>query len=254
MNKQPVYYMQTDARWKNENYSAPGEKRTIGSSGCGPTCAAMLIATLKDKTVTPLTTAKWSMANGYKALNQGTYYSYFRPQFAAHGIGCLQLNSGNIYGHPGHATHDRAMDLLKDGHYLIACMGKGTWTSSGHFVVVWWADNVIHILDPANSNVYRLNGNPETFRAQVKYYWIIDAREHNKEDDEMDQGKFNQFMAEYLAGRNSKPVGGWAADAWNKAVSLGVFDGTAPRGFITREQVAVVLDRLGMLDKPKHTS
>ena len=66
MNR-PVRYLQTDPRWKNYNYSAKGEKKTIGTSGCGPACAAMVIATLKDKNVTPVTTAGWSMAHGYKA-------------------------------------------------------------------------------------------------------------------------------------------------------------------------------------------
>ena len=69
---QPIYYMQTDSRWKNHNYSASGEKKTIGSSGCGVACSAMVIATLKDKNVNPTHTANWSMAHGYKALNQGT--------------------------------------------------------------------------------------------------------------------------------------------------------------------------------------
>ena len=45
----PVSYLQTDARWKTHNYSAKGESKTIGSSGCGITAAAMVIATLKGK-------------------------------------------------------------------------------------------------------------------------------------------------------------------------------------------------------------
>ena len=32
----------------------------VGSAGCGPSCAAMVIATLKDKSVTPETTCAWS--------------------------------------------------------------------------------------------------------------------------------------------------------------------------------------------------
>lgn len=39
----------------------------------------------------------------------------------------------------------------------------------------------------------------------------------------------------------------WAADAWKKATALGVFDGTKPQDPITREQVAVVLTRLGII-------
>ena len=39
----------------------------------------------------------------------------------------------------------------------------------------------------------------------------------------------------------------WAASSWAKAVSLGVVDGTSPQGNVTREQLAVILDRLGLL-------
>ena len=36
MNQQPVSYLQTDPRWSAKDYSARGEKTTIGASGCGP--------------------------------------------------------------------------------------------------------------------------------------------------------------------------------------------------------------------------
>ena len=39
----------------------------------------------------------------------------------------------------------------------------------------------------------------------------------------------------------------WAKEAWEKAVALGIFDGTNPQGNLTREQAAVILDRLGQL-------
>ena len=39
----------------------------------------------------------------------------------------------------------------------------------------------------------------------------------------------------------------WAAEAWQKAVSLGILDGSDPQGPCTREMLAVVLDRLGLL-------
>lgn len=171
MNKQPVSYLQTDSRWKNEPYRAPGELSTVGSAGCGPSCAAMVIATLADKSVTPKTCCDWSVSHGYKALNNGTYYSYFVPQMAAFGISCHQLAKG---------AYDEAMSLLKQGYYIIALMGKGLWTSSGHFVLVWWADNKIRINDPASTNTARLNGDPTLFKQQAKYFWAIDARKYNE--------------------------------------------------------------------------
>ena len=39
----------------------------------------------------------------------------------------------------------------------------------------------------------------------------------------------------------------WAKEAWSKAAAAGVFDGTRPRDALTRQEAAVVLDRLNLL-------
>ena len=181
MNKQPVSYLQTDSRWKNKDYSAKGESTTIGRSGCGPTCAAMLIQTMTGENVTPADACSWALKRGSKAANQRTYYSYFVPQFKAYGIVCERLNTANLYGNKTSPVHAKAFDLLKKGYYLIACMGKGLWTSSGHYIVVWWEDGKVRINDPASTKAARLNGDLATFKSQVKYYWAIDARAYNTE-------------------------------------------------------------------------
>lgn len=262
MNKKPVVYYQTDPRWKNLPYRVKGESATIGGSGCGPTAAAMLIETLTGKTFTPVDACNWSMSHGYKALNQGTYYAYFKPQFAAFGIECDMLNWTNTYGKPDHPNHDRAVELLKQGYYLIALMNKGLWTSSGHFVVVWWQDGKVRINDPASSKDARLNGDIRTFRSQVKYYWWVDARKfNNEEDDDMDQAKFNEMfraaMADYRQELRDNDSGGWSQEARDFAVAEGIFagSGTTPDGqpnmmwedFLTREQCAQVLYRFAKM-------
>ena len=179
MNKRPVSYLQTDPRWSGKPYRVPGENSTIGSSGCGPTAAAMLIETITGKTFTPVDACAWSLDHGYKALKQGTYYAYFKPQFAEHGIECDMLNWQNTYGLPNHANHAKMLELLKAGYYIIALMGPGVWTTGGHFVVAWWEDGKIRINDPASTKTVRLNGDPKTFFSQVKYYWWVDARAYN---------------------------------------------------------------------------
>ncbi len=179
MNKKPVSYLQTDPRWKNKPYRVKGESATIGSSGCGPAAAAMLIETLTGKTFTPVDACAWSVAHGYKALKAGTYYAYFAPQFAAHGIKCWQLNWVNAYHNPKAKSFDEVVEYLKQGYYAIALMKKGTWTTGGHFVVLWWADNKVRINDPASTRDNRLNGSLATFRNEAAYFWIVDAREYN---------------------------------------------------------------------------
>ena len=205
----------------------------------------MLIETLTGKTFTPEDACRWSVEHGYKALNQGTYYSYFTPQFKAFGLDCQQLSWTSTYGKPAHSNHQKALDLLKEGYYLIACMGKGLWTSSGHFVVVWWADDKIRINDPASTKAERWNGDPYTFRSQVKYYWAVDARAYNTEDDTVTQEQFDAMMENYLERRNAQPADKWAVPHIQAAIDAGLMSdvgGTiaAPLGFVTRQELAVV--------------
>ena len=177
----PISYLQTDPKWKNHNYSAKGESKTIGSAGCGVTVAAMVIATLKDKNVTPVTTAEWSMAHGYKALNQGTYYTYFVPQFKRYGITCKQLNSSNLYGKSSSSAHTEALNALKNGNWVIACMGKGHWTSAGHFILLYKYENgYVHINDPASLKADRVKNTWDLFAKQVKYMWVVDVSNNFK--------------------------------------------------------------------------
>ena len=180
----PISYLQTDPRWKNHNYSAKGEKKTIGSSGCGPTAAAMVIATLQDKNVTPVTTAQWSMAHAYKALNQGTYYTYFIPQMSVYGITCKRLNTSNLYGKSSSAAHTEALNALKNGDWVIACMGKGNWTSSGHFILLYgYVNGYVYINDPASTKATRVKNTWALFASQVKYMWTISVPNRFKNID-----------------------------------------------------------------------
>lgn len=260
MNKRPVSYLQTDSRWKAEPYRVTGENSTIGGSGCGPTAAAMLIETITGKTFTPVDACEWSMAHGYKALNQGTYYAYFTPQFAEFGIDCQMLNWQNTYGKPDHANHEVVAQKLKEGYYAIALMNKGLWTSSGHFVVLWWQDDKVRINDPASTKDARVNGDIRTFRSQVKYYWLIDAREHNvdKEVDEIvSHEEWMEHWRELRKSLQDNDSSAYSEDArkWAQEVGLIAGNGTEANGepncmwedVLTREQFVTVLYRFAKL-------
>lgn len=169
MNSKPISYKQYDPAWARNPYRTAGEISTIQSAGCGPTCAAMCIATLKDRAVTPAVTAKWAMEHGYKAKGNGTAWAYFEPQLAAYGIGCCRVQ------------YTEAMELLKKGWYIIAAMGRGLWTTGGHFVLAWWADSKVRINDPASTATARENGDPALFKAQAEAMWAVDASAYNKD-------------------------------------------------------------------------
>ena len=55
---------------------------------------------------------------------------------------------------------------------------------------------------------------------------------------------FLQAMATYNKKLSEKTVSDWAKEAWARASEKGLFDGTMPQAPLTREQAAVILDRL----------
>ena len=192
MNDRPVSYLQTDLRWKNERYAAAGESSTIGGSGCGPTAMAMVLATWADPTVTPLTECRWAQAHGYKAAGAGTWHSYFTPAAARYGLTSRMLNGASIYGNATSMYHDIAKAALARGDLVIACMGPGTWTRGGHFVLVWdIIGNVVFINDPASRRPERTQGNYAVFKRQVKYYHVIT---HPAKEDEMTEAEIKKVV------------------------------------------------------------
>jgi len=71
--------------------------------------------------------------------------------------------------------------------------------------------------------------------------------ENLKEDDDMDQTKFNQMFATamdtYLAEQNKKDTSTWGKDELAAAKTAGITDGTSPQGLVTREQAAIMAHR-----------
>ena len=173
----PVDYLQTDSRWASNKYATTGETSTIKSAGCGITCAAMVIASLADPSVTPADTAKWSMSHGYKAYHQGTYYSYFKPQMAEYGIACTQMNSSTVYhgANSAKSINEKAAQSVKNGNWVIVCMGKGDWTSSGHFILWYGIDSEGYALinDPNSTKAARRRAAVSKLQYQAKFYFEV---------------------------------------------------------------------------------
>ena len=78
----------------------------------------------------------------------------------------------------------------------------------------------------------------DDFRADVK---------KEMEGDDMTKDEVIKIIEEYEAQRAKAPVSSWAKVSWEKAKKKGVLDGTKPKSCANREQIAVILDRLGLL-------
>ena len=133
-----TYYSQIDSRWSNKPYTSCGNySQTIGSSGCGPTCASMIVTATKG-TITPDTMSDLFVRYGYRSSNNGTYFSAFR--FVA--------DTFNI-GYEETYRLDDAVNLLRNNHYVVVSCANGLFTTGGHFIVLVGIDgDTIKIYDP----------------------------------------------------------------------------------------------------------
>ena len=133
-----TYYSQIDNRWRYKMYSSVGDSsQTIGTSGCGPTCASMVVTATKG-TITPPEMCDLFVKYGYRSANNGTYWSAFR--FVA--------DTFNI-GYQETTDIQRALQLLESQNYVVASCGNGLFTTGGHFILLTKVENgMIEIYDP----------------------------------------------------------------------------------------------------------
>ena len=149
-----TYYSQIDNRWKNNLYTAVGNRtQTIGSSGCGPTCASMVVSSIKG-IITPDTMARLFVQYGYRSANNGTYWSAYRAVADEFNLGYQET-----------ANLNKMVELLRNNNYIIASCGNGLFTTGGHYIVIVGIEgNTLKIYDPYN---YSGKFNTSTRRGKV---------------------------------------------------------------------------------------
>lgn len=133
----PVYYSQVDSRWKNHMYSAIGDpSQTIGTSGCGPTSAAMVVSSIKGS-VNPAEMGDLYVKYGYRTTNNGTYFSAMKWT-----ADYFDIPFKRVY------NWSDAQNLLKNGYYVVVSCNEGLFTYGGHFIVIIGIDgNTLAIYD-----------------------------------------------------------------------------------------------------------
>ena len=76
---------------------------------------------------------------------------------------------------------------------------------------------------------------------------IVNAR-LKKEEEEMTQERFNEMMTVWLKEQNNLPPSRWAADelgeSFEKAVNMGITDGSRPQGIPRRQELIAMIFRL----------
>ena len=154
--------LQWDQRWGYHQYA--GE--VMGLSGCGPTALSMVaIYMTGDTTKTPRWVADFASQNGYAVDGSGTAWSLMLE-----GAQQIGLSSKEIPVERG-----RIENNLQAGNPIIALMGSGDFTSSGHFIVLTgMQDGRLKINDPNSrkhsEKTWDVNQVLEQTRAAWVYY------------------------------------------------------------------------------------
>lgn len=137
-NVEVIYYNQMDERYASKPYGTSH----VGRSGCGPTAMAIVVSSLTDTVIDPGEMAQWAYENGYWCDGSGSYHALIPGAARNWGLPV----SGCTISEP-----QRILDALADGKLVVAIMGPGHFTKSGHFIVLRGVkDGKIMVADPGS--------------------------------------------------------------------------------------------------------
>lgn len=156
-------FLQWDERWGYLGYS--GE--LLGLSGCGPTTLSMAAAfLLKDETLSPAYIAKFSEENGFSSYKNGSCWALM-----SEGAKRLGLRSEELPLWEG-----SMVNALCENELIICAMGKGDFTSSGHFILICGYENgLFSVRDPNSKARSERLWSYETLSTQIDGMWAVGA-------------------------------------------------------------------------------
>ncbi|WP_255467414.1 C39 family peptidase [Raoultibacter phocaeensis] len=153
------YLYQTDPAWSSARYA----ENNFGESGCGPTCMAMVYAMLTGATDRdPAAMAKLAEQGGYSSPD-GTAWL-----FMTEGAAALGLNATEVP-----ADEQSMRRELAAGRPIIASMGPGDFTKTGHFIVICDIDlnSQLVIRDPNSPDRSAVSWDFDTILSQCRALW-----------------------------------------------------------------------------------
>ncbi len=156
------HFLQWDKRWGYDSYGSSN----IAVSGCGPTCLSMVYTALTGKLdYDPKTMAEFSNKKGYYVAGSGTSW-----KLMSDGAKQLGLSSRELA-----LSRDGMKSELNSGHFIIASLGPGDFTTSGHFIVIYDADKHgnFRVLDPNSNSKTKKSWSYETLSGQILNMWTL---------------------------------------------------------------------------------
>lgn len=154
--------LQTDRRWADAAYGSSD----IETSGCAPTCMAMVIVGLTHNgKATPKAVAEYAVKKGYYEEGTGTTWEFI-TEGGKH---------WNVQGVEISLNYKSIKEQLDEGHPIICSMRPGDFTDEGHFIVLTQIENrKIRLHDPNSLERSNCQWDYETLEPQIKNLWAFE--------------------------------------------------------------------------------
>ncbi len=168
-----AYYNQKDKAWADQPYG----NDNIGLYGCGPTCMSMVVSSLTEYSLDPAEMSAWCASQGYWAPQSGSYLSLVEGTAEHYGLGCTSLDTTD----PNQLTTQ-----FNSNSVIVALMGSGHFTKSGHFIVLHGStlDGRILVADPNSRENSLTIWDPQTILDELSTstcngapLWLITTQE-----------------------------------------------------------------------------
>ena len=156
-------FLQWNPMWGYEKYG----KGFLAETGCGPTCLAMVgYYFTEDENMNPRQIAKFAEENGYYEKGYGSSWTLISEGGEELGLSVQELP----------LVQQKLVDTLEEGTPIILAMGKGDFTSAGHYVVLTGVENgLFHINDPNSRVRSRMLWSYNQLEGQIRNIWAIRA-------------------------------------------------------------------------------
>lgn len=164
-----IYFNQGGEAWAELPYGTDD----IGRYGCGPTAMAMVVSSMTETAADPLQMAQLAVSLGHWAKRGGSYLSIVEGLAAESGLSAASLRA---------RTPDALMQPLLNGDLVVALMGPGHFTKSGHFIVLRGAtlSGKILVADPNSPERSLMEWDPELILEELSHstsdgapLWVI---------------------------------------------------------------------------------
>ena len=155
--------MQWDSRWGYLKYGSD----VVGITGCGPVCLAMAgYYVTGDESFSPERMVEFARKNGYYSSGNGSSWTLISEGGVKLGLKVTEIP----------LVKKKIMDNLEAGKPIICAMGKGDFTTTGHYIVLVGTEGgLLRVNDPNSyANSEKLWAY-EQLESQFRNLWVIEV-------------------------------------------------------------------------------